>query len=80
MKPKFRVPASKYKAFIVFVDFLKANKALIYFNLICRNVFESDEDFWILDAFVWTETIQEAICWSELDDMWQDKLKREQNQ
>lgn len=76
MKP--RVPAGKYKSFIVFVDFLKANNALIYFNLICRNVFDGAEDFWILDAFVWTETIPEAIYWSELDDMWQDKLQREQ--
>jgi hypothetical protein len=79
MKP--RVPASKYKQFIEFVEFLKANEALCYFNFICRDVFNHlNERWWITDAFIWDECCEDdGLFWIKVDNLWQDKLQREQN-
>lgn len=75
MKP--RVPASKYKQFIEFVEFLKANNAMTFFDFTNNYIFSLRSDVWIRAAFTWTDS-GDSKFWQKLDHKW-DKLQREQN-
>lgn len=81
MKP--RVPASKYKSFIAFVDFLKSNNATQFFQFLKRDVFYEDPEWWISHAFTWYRTGEDdGDFWLDLHYRWVEvvgKLQREQN-
>ena len=72
MKP--RVPASKYKKFLEFVEFLKANDAMSYFNN-CHDLvlYEPNYD-WIEAAFEWKRSQEGNEFWSVMHTKWNDKL------
>lgn len=77
MKP--RVPASKYKKFIEFVEFLKANNALVFFKYIdAEFLFYKDSEIWVDRAFTWRKTPDDYDFWQNIENKW-DKLQREQN-
>lgn len=77
MKP--RVPASKYKQFIEFVELLKSKDALFYFKIAPSHIFERDESWWVDGSFIWDGTIQGHDFWSNIHEQWLSKLQREQN-
>ena len=77
MKP--RVPASKYKQFIAFVELLKANDAMSYFDNCYRWIFERDRiEDWIDGAFEWKRSQKGHAFWSAINNEWRNKLQREQ--
>lgn len=79
MKP--RVPASKYKSFMVFVDFLKSNNAMSYFDYCYGWIFEMfDIDRWIAAAFEWDKSPEAGDFWHKINQEWLNKLQGEQNQ
>lgn len=77
MKP--RVPASKYKNFIEFVEFLRSKNALCYFERAPSYIFSGAEGFWLSSAFIWFDMPEGYEFWEDLDIDWNNKLQREQN-
>lgn len=73
MKPK--VPASKYKPYIEFVEFLKANNAMKFFEFTNDYIFSLRSDVWIRAAFTWRVS-GDYTFWQNLDHKW-GKLQRE---
>lgn len=76
MKP--RVPARNYKKYIKFVEFLKANDAMTFFENCSGWIFESDRvEDWIDGAFEWKKSQKGHEFWSSINTEWHNKVMRD---
>lgn len=73
MKP--RVPASKYKKFIEFLELLRSKNALSYFENAPSNIFEVDEIGWLSSAFTWFDMPEGFEFWVRINSEWVNKQR-----